>query len=342
MDKTELNHACQRSSRQFGAVATALVLLAGATYATSASAADWKPDKGIELIVPTGPGSGVDNTTRTLQAIMQTQKLVDTPIAVTNKAGGSYGVALNYLAQFPGDGHHLFVQTSTPLSALLTGQINIKYFEFTPIANLISEPIALVVRAESPITSAKELASRFKADPAAVSIALAAARGNSFHIAAALLAKASGADSRKLKIVVFGSSGDAMAALLGGHVDVLSVTPGNFLPLLESRKIRILGVASKARLSGPLAAVPTFKEQGYDVVIDLPRSVMGPKGMSAEQVRFWDGVFSRLVKTDAWRQAVEKNQWESDYMNSTDFAKDLKMQYDVTKDALTELGMVKQ
>ena len=88
--------------------------------------------------------------------------------------------------------------------------------------------------------------------------------------------------------------------------------------------------------------MPTFKEQGYDVVIDLPRSVMGPKGMSSEQVRFWDGVFSRLVKTDAWRQAVEKNHWESDYMNSSDFAKDLKMQYDVTKDALTELGMVKQ
>ena len=325
----------------FPVAAAAIAAFAIASPVIDVHAADWKPDKGIELIVPTGPGSGVDNTTRTLQAIMQTHKLVDTPIAVTNKPGGSYGVALNYLAQFPGDGHHLFVQTSTPLSALLTGQINIKYFEFTPLANLISEPIAMVVRTESPMTSAKDLASRFKADPAALSIALAAARGNSFHIAAALLAKAAGANSRKLKIVVFGSSGDAMAALLGGHVDVLSVTPGNFLPMLESKKIRILGVASKARLSGPLAAVPTFKEQGYDVVIDLPRSVMGPKGMTAEQIRFWDSVLSRVVKTDAWKQAIEKNQWEADYMNSADFAKDLKMQYEVTKDALTELGMVK-
>ena len=332
-----MNIGYLRSARAIAFAAAACTITA-----SPAMAADWKPDKGIELIVPTGPGSGVDNTTRTLQAIMQTQKLVETPIAVTNKAGGSYGVALNYLAQFPGDGHRLFVQTSTPLSALLTGQINVKYFEFTPIANLISEPIALIVRAESAIAGSKDLASRLKADPASVSISLAAARGNSFHIAAALFAKAAGVDIRKLKIVVFGSSGDAMAALLGGHVDVLAVTPGNFQPLLESRKIRILGVASKKRLSGLLAAVPTFKEQGYDVVFDLPRSVMGPRGLTAEQVSFWDGVFQRLVKTDAWRQAVEKNQWADDYMNSVDLGKSLKEQYDILKDMLTELGMVKQ
>ena len=82
--------------------------------------------------------------------------------------------------------------------------------------------------------------------------------------------------------------------------------------------------------------------QGYDVVFDLPRSVMGAKGLSADQIRYWDGVFQRMVKTDAWRQAVEKNQWEEDYMNSADFGKNLKAQYEILKDVLTELGMVKQ
>jgi putative tricarboxylic transport membrane protein len=308
--------------------------------AAPAAVAEWKPDKAIELIVPTGPGSGVDNTARTLQAIMQTGKLVETQVTVTNRPGGSYGVALNYLAQFPGDGHRLFIQTSTPLSALLTGQIKVNYFEFTPIANLITEPIALMVRAESPIATAKDLAQRIKADPASVSIALAAARGNAFHIAAALFARAAGADIRKLKIVVFGSSGDAITALLGGHVDIVSVTPGNFLPMLEAHKIRILGVASKQRLSGPLAAVPTFGEQAFDVVFDLPRSIMGPKGLSADQIRYWDGVFQRLVKTEGWRQAVEKNQWDEDYMNSAELSKNLRTQYEILKDVLNELGMV--
>ena len=173
---------------------------------TPGLAADWKPDKPIELIVATGPGSGVDNTARTLQAILETNKLIEQPLTVVNKPGGSYGVALNYLERFPGNGQRLLIQTSTPLSALLTGQIKVDYFDFAPIANLISEPIAFMVRAESQIANGKDLAARIKADPASMSIALAAARGNAYHIASALLAKAVGADIRKLKIVVFSSS----------------------------------------------------------------------------------------------------------------------------------------
>lgn len=341
MEKAVPNDAPAWSNPFWKTCALALCL-AGGLGAGQVPAADWKPDKAIELIVGTGPGSGVDNTARTLQAIVQTHKLIDAQVTVVNKPGGGFAVAFNYLSQFPGDGHRLVVQTSTPLSALLTGQLNVKYFEFTPIANLITEPIALIVRAESPVAGSQDLAQQLRADPSAPSIALATTRGNAFHIAAALFAKAAGADLRKLKIVVYGSSGDAMAALLGGHVDVLAVTPGNFLPLLEARKIRILGVASKLRLSGALAAVPTFREQGFDVVFDLPRSVMGAKGLTAEQVRFWDGVFQRLVKTEAWRNAVAKNQWEEDYMASAELGKHLKAQYEILKDVLTELGMVKQ
>ncbi len=330
-----------RRPRHAGAVALALGLGCG-IGANPSLAADWKPDKAVELIVPTGPGSGVDNTARTLQAIIQTGKLIEQALSVTNKPGGSYGVALNYLGQFPGDGQRLLIQTSTPLSALLTGQINVKYFEFTPLANLIVEPTAFMLRAESAITDGKDLAQRIKADPASVSIALAAARGNAYHIASALIARAVGADIRKLKIVVFGSSADAMAALLGGHVDVLSATPGAFLPLLEAKRIRIAGVASRKRLGGPLAAVPTFKEQGLDVVFDVPRSIIGPKGLTADQIRYWEGVFQRLIKTEGWRQALERNQWDEDYMNSADLGKNLKAQYEILKDVLNELGMVKQ
>jgi putative tricarboxylic transport membrane protein len=328
----------QHTSVLLRAAAAALLL----PLAAGAPAAEWKPERNIEWVVPTGPGSGVDNTARTLQMIMQSARLVEAPMSVVNKAGGSYGVALNYLAQFAGDGQHLMIQTSTPLSALLTGQISVNYFEYTPIANLITEPIAFMVRADSPIAGGRDLAARIKADPGSVSIALAAARGNAYHIAAALIARSTGADSRKLKIVVFGSSAEAMTALLGGHVDVASATPGAFLPMLEGKKIRIAGVASPRRLGGPLAAIPTLREQGVDVVFDVPRSVIAARGLSPDQIRYWDGVFQRMVKTPAWKEALEKNQWDEDYMNSAELGKYLKSQYAILKDVLGELGMVKQ
>lgn len=321
--------------RRLAVVCTAILSVAGA------HAAEWKPDRNIELIVPTGPGSGVDNTMRTLQMILQAGKIVEQPMIVTNKPGGSYGVALNYLGQFNGDGTRLMIQTSTPLSALVVGQLNVKYFEFTPVANLITEPIAFMSRTESAITSGGELAKRLKADPSSVSIALAAARGNAYHIAAALLAKSLGGDIKKLKIVVFNSSGDAMTALLGGHVDILSATPGGFLPMLEAGRIRILGLASNSRLSGPLAKVPTFKEQGMNVVFDVPRSLIGPRGMTAPQLAYWDSALRRMMQTPAWKEAVVKNQWEVDYKNSAELAKALKDEHDILRDVLTELGMAK-
>ena len=321
---------------------TALLVIGVSTISTisTTAAADWKPEKVIEFIVPTGPGSGVDASARTVQQIFQSNKWVDQAINTTNKPGGNYGIAMNYLGQHNGDAHKLMVQTSTPLTAFIQGQIKLNYFEFTPIVNLISEPIAFVVAANSPLKNARDLTAKLKADPESVSIALSAARGNAFHITAALVGRTVQADIKKLKIVVFNASSDGVIAAAGGHVDVMAATPATVMPLVQAGKVRIIGIASNTRLKGAAASVPTFKEQGIDVLFDIPRGFIGPRGLSADQVRYWDGMFSRLVKSDDWKQAVEKNQWIEDYRNSADFAKELRRQHGILKDVLSELGMV--
>ena len=305
-----------------------------------AHAADWKPEKVIEIIVPTGPGSGVDASARTVQHIFQSNKMVEQAINTSNKPGGNYAIAMNYLGQHNGDAHKLMVQTSTPLTAFIQGQIKLNYFEFTPIVNLISEPIAFVVAANSPIKSARDLTAKLKADPESVSIALSAARGTAFHITAALVARTVQADIKKLKIVVFNASSEGATAAAGGHVDVMAATPASVMPLVQAGKVRIIGIASHTRLKGAAAQVPTFKEQGIDAVFDVPRGFIGPRGLSAEQVRYWDGLFARMVKSDDWKQAVEKNQWVENYMNSADMGKEVRRQHGILKDVLSELGMV--
>ncbi len=317
-----------------------MLLALGASAISTTAAADWKPERVIEFIVPTGPGSGVDASARTVQQIFQSNKMVDQAINTTNKPGGNYGIAMNYLGQHNGDAHKLMVQTSTPLTAFIQSQIKLNYFEFTPIVNLISEPIAFVVAANSPLKNARDLTAKLKADPESVSIALSAARGNSFHITAALVGRSVQADIKKLKIVVFNASSDGVIAAAGGHVDVMAATPATVMPLAQAGKVRIIGIASNTRLKGAIAAVPTFKEQGIDAVFDVPRGFIGPRGLSAEQVRYWDGLFARMVKSDDWKQAVEKNQWEAHYLNSADFTKELRRQHGILKDVLSELGMV--
>lgn len=317
-----------------------LLAVVGVAGAFSARAAEWKPEKVIEIVVPTGPGSGVDASARTVQQIFQSARLVEQAINVSNKPGGNYGIAMNYLAQHNGDGSKLMVQTSTPLTATIQGQIKLNYFDFTPIANLISEPIAFVVAANSPLKSAREFVAKLRADPESVSIALSAARGNAFHITAALVARTVQADIKKLKIVVFNASSDGVIAAAGGHVDVMAATPATVMPLVQAGKVRIIGIASHTRLKGAAANIPTFKEQGVDAVFDVPRGFIGPRGMTADQVRYWDNAFGRMVKTPEWQQAVEKNQWVEHYLPSTEFAKELRRQQGILKDVLSELGMV--
>lgn len=304
-------------------------------------AAGWKPEKHLELIVPTAAGSGVDNTARTIQRILQTEKLVAVPISIVNKAGGGSNMAMSYLGQYDRDGQRLLVQTSTGLATHVAGTLPMNYFEFTPIANLISEPTIMLVRAESNLKSGGEFLSRLKADPASLSIAFASARGNAFHIAAALVARNAGVDPRKLKIVVYNSSGEAVSAALGGHVDAVWATAGNVRPLLEAGRIRVLGVAADKRIGGPMANVPTWKEQGSDVVVDLWRGVLGPRNLSRAEVDYWDDVFARMTRTKPWRESLEQNLWVDAYLNSAGSALELKKQYELMRGVLKELEMVK-
>jgi putative tricarboxylic transport membrane protein len=315
----------------------ALVLPATAFAATPA----WKPEKPVEFVVATAAGSGVDSTARSIQRILQSEKLVTVPITVTNKPGGGASVAMAYLAQHDRDGHRLLIQTSTGLATYAAGTLPMNYFEFTPIANLISEPIIALVRAESPLKSGADFISRLKADPNSVSIALATARGNAFHMSAALVARSVGVDPRKLKIVVYNSSGEAVSAGLGGHVDTVWATAGNVRALVESGKLRVIGVAAEKRLGGPMANAPTWKEQGAASVVDLWRGVLGPRNLGRAETEYWDDVFARMVRTKAWRDSLEQNLWVDAYLDSAATAVEFKKQYELMRMVLKEIDMLK-
>ena len=327
----ELNKAC---ARVLGAL---LLVSAAATAAVPA----WKPDKHVELIVATAAGSGVDSTARTIQRILQSEGLVGVPTSVVNKPGGGANVAMAYLAQFDRDGQRLLVQTSTGLATHAAGSLATNYFDFTPIANLISEPIIALVRTESPLKTGADFIARLKADPASVSVALATARGNAFHMNAALIARSAGVDPRKLKVVIYNASGEAVTAALGGHVDTVWATAGNVRALVESGKLRVLGVAAEKRLGGPMANAPTWKEQGTNVVVDLWRGVIGPRNLGRAEIEYWDDVFARMVRTKVWRDSLEQNLWLDTYLNSAATVAEHRKQFEMMRGVLKELEMIK-
>ena len=317
-----------------------LLLMAAAGNDVNAAAPAWKPQKNVEIVIPGGVGGGQDRTARILQKIMQ-EGLVPTSVTVVNRPGGGGNLAYTYLNQFTGDGHHLATATATLLTNNILGVSPLNYTHFTPVSVLYGEYIGFATQADGPLKSGRDIIARVKNAPESVTFAFGTSRGNANHIGIALAMKAAGIDPARIKVVVYKASIEATTALMGGHVDVVATPMSTYLPVLESGKIRIVAIAAPNRVGGRYAQVPTWKEQGYDAVMPSYRMFIAARGLDAQQRRYWDGVFERIAKSDAWQKELAANEWQGAYMNSAQSVKYLEARYTEYKRILTELKLAK-
>jgi putative tricarboxylic transport membrane protein len=313
----------------------AAIAAAGTAHAQSA----WKPERNVEIVVGSSPGTGTDRTARLIQKIWQEQKVLDVPLTVVNRPGGGGAVSWAYLGPRAGDGHFLLVTSYNLVTNHITGRSTLNYTDFTPIALLISEYVGYAVRADSPVRSIGELVTMLRADPAAVTIATSSSAGGANHIAAALLAKAAGADVRKLKVVIYNGGGEALAAMLGGHVMLWVNSASSLAQPFQSGSIRPLAIAAPQRMPGVLAQVPTMKEAGLPVVADNWRLVVAPRGLNAAQVAYWDSAFRRLTQSDEWNRELVSNTMTNNYLASAETQRYIGREYNDIKAILTDLGL---
>lgn len=316
----------------------ALLLLAGGASGQSG----WKPERNVEIISGTAAGGAVDRANRTVQKIWQDKKILEVTSTVVNRPGGGNTIAWNYINQHAGDGHYVSIAPYTILTNKIIGMSPLSYTDFTPIALLFDEYITVSVRVDSPIKNGQDLVERLRKDPSSLSIAVASALGNHIHVGIAKALKTAGVDIKKLKVVAFKSSGDSVAALLGGHIDVVSSTTPNVLGQLQAGKIRVLAITSANRLGGSLAGVPTWKEQGVNIEFNASQGAIGPRGLSAQQIAFWENAFQRLSQSEEWKKELEANNWQSNYRNSRDTARYYESEFAEMKAVLGELGLARQ
>lgn len=330
----------EQARRRSRWVPWAALLVAGGLPAAQAVAPAWKPEKNVEIIIPGGAGGGQDRTARIMQKIMQ-EGLVPTSVAVINKPGGGGNIAYAYLNQFAGDGHYLATATATLLTNHILGVSPLNYTHFTPVSVLYGEYIGFAVNASGPFKTGKELVARMKSAPDSVAFAFGTSRGNANHIGVALAMKAAGIDPARVKVVIYKASIEATSALMGGHVDVVATPMSTYLPVLDSGKIRIVAIAAPRRVSGKFADVPTWKEQGYDAVMPSYRMFIAAKGLGAQQLNYWDGVFARLAKSAEWQKELAANEWQGSYMNSAESLKYLEARHSEYRKILTELKLAR-
>lgn len=319
------------------------IALFACQFTTLANAqSSWKPHKNVEIVVPAGPGGGQDQIGRTIQRIMQEQNPLVSSMSVVNRPGGGGTVSWTYVSQKAADPHYLSIFAPPLLTNHIHGRSPLHHSQLTPIALFASEYIAFAVRSDSPITTAKDLFERLKKDPTSISISTGSAVGSITHITLGKVLKAAGVDVKRLKIVTFDSSPAATTALLGGHIDMVSTTPVNFLAQKNAGRLRLLGVSAPKRLGGGLSDVPTWKEIGINVVDANWRGLVGAGGLTQPQVEFWGKAMLDLSNSSDWKTGVlEKNLWEGSYLNPQDTSRFLNEEYAEMRAALADLGLVK-
>ncbi|MFN9489020.1 MAG: tripartite tricarboxylate transporter substrate binding protein [Betaproteobacteria bacterium] len=321
------------------AVGLAAVALAGTGVAVQAQA--WQPERNVEIVINTAPGSGQDVTGRLIQSILQERKIVTVSINVNNKPGGGGIIAYTHLQSMAGNGNFISVASKSLLTNHISGRAPLTYSHLTPLAILFDEYITVAVKADSPIKTGRELVERLKKDPGALSFGVATSLGNPNHQGAAMPLKDAGIDLRKVRTPVFQSGGQAITALLGGHVDAVPGSVGLMRRHLEAGTIRVLAVASPQRLAGPFATVPTWREQGINAVVSNWRGLVGPPNLSAAQIAFWDGAMKQLVATEAWKKELADNNWDNEYRNAAEARKYMDADYAELRAFLMELELVK-
>ena len=315
--------------------------LALACASFTSVAQQWMPQKNVELVVPNPPGGSNDKTARTVERILVTGKLIPTTLSVVNKAGGGGSIAYIYVQQHPGDPHYLVVAGPALLTNHITGASKLHHSDLTPIASLFDDYTAFAVNAGSPIKTGQDLVQRLRKDPKSVAIGFSPLLGSHNHIAAGLLMKAIGGNARDLKVVAYKGSADAIPNLMGGHIDLVTTAAGNVAPHVASGKLRIVAITAPQRLPGALADVPTWKEQGVDLVFGAWRAIFAPKGLTPQQTAYWEGVLRKATEAPEWKSDIEKNHWANVFVSGARFSKELDKDYGEMRAILAELGLAK-
>ena len=325
--------------RQLLAAACAAPLASLASGANAQSG--WKPADRVSYILGVTPGGSVDIYARGVQeALTQMNLLNGQTMLIDYKPGGAGIISLQALAKTAGSGLGLGTFHTSTLVAIGAGMLKADLREYPPVAMLVEETQMVAVRADSTIRNAQDLVATLRKDPTSLKIGVAPSLGSGTHLSIAKPLKEAGVNIKNLTVAPFKASSESMVSLLGGHIDVVSATAPVIMPQVVAGKVRAIASASPSRGTGPLAQVPTWREQG--VAADFVPShglLLGPNSPPA-QIAFWEDALRKVSQNPAWLALVEKNGGRPVFRNAAE-----SMQYMVSEQQsitalVQEMGLV--
>lgn len=314
-------------TRTLAALATAAIV-AGAcggggapTPATSAPAAATAtavaaiaPTRAVEFVVQTATGGSSDIYARFWTGVMEKERLSPQPVTVVNKSGGSGAVAFQYVVEKRGDPHYIMVTLNSFWTTIIINSRTLPYktSDFTPIANMALDPFFLWVHKDSAIKTAGDFVKEATAREMVVAGTGTQQEDEVLFRRIQDLIKA-----KPFKLVPYESGGLVAAALAGkqGGVEVTLNNPSEARGLMQQGSVRAICAFTPASPTGGLFKdLPTCKSQGLDITDYYNvRSIVGPPGLNAGQVKFWVDLFQKVSDHADWKKFVSDSALQADF-----------------------------
>jgi putative tricarboxylic transport membrane protein len=280
-----------------------------------AMAQAWRPTRDVEFVIPFGVGGGADLMARVIQKIITDERMVPVAVNPVNRPGGGGAVGIAYVAASRRTDPHtlVLINGTTQITPIMVPNVR-TLSEVRPIANVMLDDFLLFVRADSPHQTAAAFAAAARsAPPRSVNFSTG---GTTDQMAITVFGRAIGAE---LNMVNFNSGGEALTALLGGHVQASIGNPLEFTGHLSSGAVRAIGVFRDTRFND-LPNVPTMKEQGINAEnFQMWRGVAVPRQVPDAAAEYWTGIMQRVVATEAWKKYLRDNVASEATMVGADF-----------------------
>jgi putative tricarboxylic transport membrane protein len=307
--------------------------LAALTALPVAAQDDFPGGRGIELVAGYGPGGGHDTLLRTMAKILQQEGIIEAPLSVVNKPGGSSAVSMGYLNGHAGDAHFLMSATSSHVTTPLISNVGLDYTDFTPIARLGIDPELLLVSSKGPYASIDDLKSAGKT----LNVG-GTATGSIEHIVAIEFGEQTGVD---VNFIPFQSDGEVVSALLSGQVDFTIGNPGSSRDFIEAGNFTALAVSTEERID-LMPDVPTFQEQGLDITMSVFRGVTAPGDIDPAERDWLISKMKELSENPEWKAVyLDPNGVVPGFLPGDEFAAYLEETQGIYSDALTKLDLLK-
>lgn len=322
-----LNAACKTGG---------LLLVLAGLWSHGAVAAEWAPSDRISLVSQSSPGTGNELMLRELADIWNKNKMIPKLAAVENVTGSQGEKMRRYVIfQNKGNAHMLAAYTPSTLNSALLMKTDTGWKQFTPIAMLISDPAVVVVNAEGPFKTLKEMVEMAKAKPKQV-LQGGGAYGSSASMAGKLLEEAAGVT---VSYTPFKGGGEAILQLLGKHIHFVIENPGEVSQHIQAGKLR--AIAASDRIA-EMPDIPTYAEAGLKVrTLKQFRAVMAPPGIAPEVVRYYVSLLERTRQTPQWKEYVKKSGVVETWMTGAELSALFEQEEKEYQRVNTEMGLIK-